>query len=300
MRLLLLCVMFLGLSCASEEPSPPLPSTEFSVTTMGDITDRRISEISGMARSTLHEGILWVLNDSGDNAHIYAISQNGDIRATVSIYGVQNYDWEDLSSFNMDGESYLLIADIGGNVVFRDVFHLYVIKEPMLEATTAPVVWKLSFEYDNGARDAEAVAVDTAQEKILLLSKRDVPALLYELPLRPQTSELLIAQQLGEITSIPQPTEDEVQRRLDRYHAQPTGMDISADGASIAVLTYRRAFLYERRDNESWLQTLNRTPRLFEFPRLEQAEALCFDEDGTSLYITSEKLPAPLIRLTYP
>ena len=45
---------------------------------------------------------------------------------------------------------------------------------------------------------------------------------------------------------------------------------------------------------------MTRAPRPLAFGWLAQAEALAFDRDGRSLWITSERLPAPLIQLPLP
>ena len=291
-----LCLLFLLLSlmCAPEKSEPINNNSSLNVEQIGEITDRRISEISGMAAST-HENALWVVNDSGDDANVYAISKSGEILTTVKLEQAVNYDWEDVASFELDGQTFLLIADIGGNTAFRDIFTLYVLKEPSIQDNRASIAWKLHFKYEDGARDAEAVFVDVKSGKILLLSKRDVPAVLYELPLRPTSSQALIALRVGEIGSIPQPLADEINHRLDRYHAQPTSMDISPDHSKLAVLTYRRMFVYEHEQNESWLQTLNKPPVIFEFPKLEQAEAICFDHKN--ILITTENVPAPILQV---
>ena len=74
-------------------------------------------------------------------------------------------------------------------------------------------------------------------------------------------------------------------------------MDISPNGKIIAVLTYKRPYLFYRQENESWPRVFDRTPIPLDMPRMRQAEAMCFSKDGMSLVVTSEKLPAPLYRL---
>lgn len=272
-------------------------SVPFQTTILGEITDQRISEISGMTLSRRHQNMLWVINDSGDDANLYAVTRSGTVAAVVTINNADNVDWEDLASFTFADQDYLLIADVGNNVVHRDVFSLYILPEPALEQSNVDLLRRIDFQYSDGARDCEAVAVDAVQQKILLLSKRDVPAVLYEIAMQ-DTTPVSFARRLGVVTSIPQPTPDEMKRHLDKYHAQPTAMDFMPDYSMLSVLTYRRLFLYPYRAGMPIINSLNAQVALIEFPALEQAEAVCFDADNRSILITTEKLPALILKIT--
>ncbi len=294
-RLWLLGLLLLTLSCNKSEPAAP--TINFEYVQLGEITDDAVDEISGLAASKINKNVLWVINDSGDDAVIYALTTAGELLTSIDVKGADNVDWEDLASFSLDDVSYLLIADTGGNTSDREIFDLYIVREPNISDESlqkVSVQWHIRFTYEDEPRDCEAVAVDAAAQKIVLLSKRDVPAVLYELPLQPD-DEITAARRLGEVTTIPQPTPDEIRGRYDQYHAQPTGMDAADD--KIAVLTYRRLFIYEKTENENWLTALNKTPIQIEFPHLEQAEAVCFNNDGASLLITSEQIPAPILQI---
>jgi len=285
------------LSC--QQPQSPAPKDNYTSTQIGQVTDYDISEISGIANSKVNDNVLWVINDSGDRARIYALTPSGEILARIKIEDADNEDWEDLALFSYQGGSYLLIADTGGNTSNRDVFDLYIVAEPDLRNNpqSVAVQWRIRFQYQDEPRDCEAVAVDALEEKIYLLSKRSVPSVLYELPLRPDGNEIIIAKRLGEVNTIPQPTQDEIKTRYDKYHAQPTGLDITPNGGKITVLTYRRLFIYDRARNESWLGALNRPPLQIEFPPLKQAEAICFFTDNKSVLVTSEQIPAPILKI---
>ena len=155
----------------------------------GSITAPSIDEASGLAVSRINDQILWTHNDSGDTARIFAIDTQGQQLATVNITGVNNTDWEDIASFVYQGESYLLIADVGDNQAKRSQYQLHLIKEPNLSLLngqknlSAKPVWSMTFTYPDGAHDCESVAVDSVKGKILLLTKRDKLPILYELPL---------------------------------------------------------------------------------------------------------------------
>ena len=163
-----------------------------------------------------------------------------------------------------------------------------------------PWKWQIEFSYIDGPKDCEGVAVDMSSQQILILTKRTVPPVIYTLPLAPSTTKkILSAQPVATLNGIPDPSPEEL--RADplygRFRSQPTAMDISPDGKTIAILTYRQPYLYDRYRNESWEKVFSRSPKALSMPRMRQAEAMCFSSDGTSLFVTSEKRPAPLYRL---
>jgi len=68
-----------------------------------------------MAFSGQQDNLLWVINDSGNDATLFAITTRGNTIASYEI-ATDNRDWEDLAQFNVNGESFLLITDIGDNL----------------------------------------------------------------------------------------------------------------------------------------------------------------------------------------
>lgn len=268
----------------------------------GLVRDARIREISGIAASRRHAELLWVHNDSGHPAQVHAIDTRGRHRAVLDIEGVEGRDFEDIAAFELDGTAYLLIADTGDNGGVRTEVELVVLAEPArIEDTRVSPAWTQRFRWPDGARDVEAVAVDTAAREVLLISKRRVPAELLTLPLGPAAG-LQTARLRGELAGIEQPTPAEMagNPRFGRYRGQITAADLSADGRRLAVLNYRMAYVYERAAAESWAEAVSRAPQPLPFGWLAQAEAIAFDADGRRLWITSERLPAPLIDIPAP
>jgi hypothetical protein len=82
--------------------------------------------------------------------------------------------------------------------------------------------------------------------------------------------------------------------------ALTVGMDLSPDRQQAIILTYGDAFLFPRQENESWKQAFARSPQRVAMPRRKQGEAICFGPDGQTVYLTSEKLPAPLWEVRLP
>src|SRR5690606_29115274 len=130
--------------------------------------DMQMREISGLAASTLHPGVLWMHDDGGNPARLFAVSTKGRRLATFGIEGVTKTDWEDMDAFEFQGKRYLLIADTGDNGGLRRALQLHVVEEPtaLTNARLKPA-WSIAFRWPDGARDCEAVAVDAVRGEIL-------------------------------------------------------------------------------------------------------------------------------------
>lgn len=263
------------------------------------ITDERIAEISGLAMSRQHPGILWTLNDSDNPAEVYAIEGEGQVRATLKIEGVRNVDWEDIAVFEHQGRHYILVADVGDNGGMRRNLTLRVVEEPAVLADgSTQEAWSVRFRWPDGPRDCESVAVDPRDGHAYLVSKKRVPPELFRVPLFDAGDGVVEAERIGLLSGIEQPTADDLRRNpvYGRYRSQITAADISRDGRWLAVLNYRRVYLWQRIGSD-WGQAVKQPARTLDFPWIPQAEALAFDPDGQSVWIGSERLPAPLLRL---
>jgi len=268
----------------------------------GLIIDAELAEISGLAVSRRHRDVLWVVNDSGNAARLYAMSRRGQRLAAFDVAGVTNVDWEDLSAFSVDGRNYLLIADIGDNGGVRSTHDLLLVEEPavIVDAAITPV-GRLTFRWPDGARDCEAMAVDAARGEILLLSKKRVPAQLFRLPLADlfgPTGKVSVAEEVAHLRSVPQPTAEELalDPHLGRFRGQISGAALRDDGL-LAVQTYRDAYVYQRGPSQSWREALRLPPQALRATFLPQPEAVAFDPRTGDLYIASERIPTPLLRL---
>jgi len=266
----------------------------------GRLENAAIGEASGLARSITRDNQLWVINDGGSPATLYAIGFDGSDRGEVAFTGLRNIDWEDLASFESEGRPMLLIADVGDNLGMRDHVMLYVVGEPAPEQHTGRLLWTISLRFPDGPRDVEAVAVDPQEGLAYLLSKRTIPAELYSVPLFPIDNEptgIVTATYLGTVASIPQPAQSDRNQALFRqdWHWQPTAMEFSADGKLAVVLTYRAAYLYSRHEGQSWVAALQQSPRVFALAGIREAEAATLA--SASIFVTVEAAHAPLYRI---
>jgi hypothetical protein len=297
---ILICLIFLT-ACAVESATGPAEnSPDPSIVKIGNLQNRTIDEASGLAQSNVREDRLWTLNDSGSAPVIYAFAEDGSNLGAVRLRGARNVDWEDLASFEFDGRSWLLVADVGDNLGRRESVTLYIVEEP--HALTDEVIpeRQIRFVYPDGPKDVEAVAVDAENQLAYVLSKRTIPPGLYSVPLRPgsdSVDDVVTATYLGTVESIPRPTQEDLDRALAEksWHWQPTAMDFSADGSKAIILTYRALYLYGRQSDESWYDALQRTPATFALGNIKEAEASSFGDAG--IFLTVEARNAALYRI---
>jgi len=292
---LLICALALLVGC---QPAADSAVPESLLSVVGQLQDPAIDEASGLATSRRDPDVLWVINDDGP-AVLYAINGSGAALAKVKVSKAENRDWEDLASFTMDGKPYLLIADIGDNEArFRKVT-LYVVEEPDIDDEKTKIAWQINFRYPDGPTDAESIAVDVAGDRILIVTKRDIPAVLYELPLRPDTKKTILANRLGALASLPQPRRQDVVNAplTDVWYWQPIAMDINEEGNAALISTYGALYYYSRASDESWQQALAKSPLRQRLGKINEMEAITFSADGGAAFLTNEARHAPLLRL---
>jgi len=292
---LMVCALVLLTGC---QPAADSAAPKSLLTVSGQLQSSALDEASGLAASRRDPDILWVINDDGP-AVLYAIDTTGATRGKTKVSKANNRDWEDLASFTLQDTPYLLIADIGDNEARRKDVTLYVVEEPDIDDDKSKIAWEFDFRYPDGPTDAEAIAVDAANERILILSKREIPAVLYELPLRPITDKTVVAKRIGTVASLPQPRRQDVVSAplVDNWYWQPSGMDINADGSAAIVVTYDAIYYYPRGQDQDWQDVLSQPPFGLSLGRIKNAESIAFSSDGNAAFITTEKKHAPLLRV---
>ncbi len=283
--------------CALACAPAPLPFARLA----GLITSKDMDEVSGFAASHAHDDVLWAINDSGNPARLYAISRRGKKLAQYDVEGAKNIDWEDLASFDLNGKHYLLVADTGDNGGLRKSITLYVFEEPttLANATLRPA-WTIRARWPDGPRDCEAVAVDAAAGKILLISKKRKPAELFVLPLADPGQAWREPRRIGRLNGVPEADAEltRAEPAIAKLFSQVTAADVSPDGRTLAVLTYGSVLFYQREPGEVWAAAVARDPEAHDVPLIPQAEALAWSAGGGGLYASGEFNPAPIFYLT--
>lgn len=246
---------------------------------IGKVVAPAINETSGMV---VTDSIIWLHNDSGDSATIYAISKEGTYLGKADIKDAYAKDWEEMTSFTKEGKQYLLIGDIGDNRERKEKLELYVLPIPDKPADSS-LSYSFSVQYDVGPKDAEAMFVDHNTNELIIYTKG-----------REGTSYWLKA---------PLPTEDTTIKMI-KFHEEKrrkfspktrkamakliTSADISPDGRWIVTRDYLQAKMWYHPEGQDIATTLKQTNCKIPLPLQEQGETIAFAPDGKSLWTLSE------------
>lgn len=141
----------LAMFCACQ-PSADTPAPNMVLA--GNLQNPAIQEASGLARSHRDEKLLWTMNDGGSPPILYAIGTDGSDQGSVHLNNATNVDWEDIASYELDGKSWLIVADIGDNENVREYVTLYIVEEPLPSQKETTPTRKITFVYPDGPGDA--------------------------------------------------------------------------------------------------------------------------------------------------
>jgi len=144
--LLLMLAGALLAGCSGPDAPAEQQAATIRFAVAGRLENPKIVEASGLARSQREPGTLWTINDSG-KPYLYAIDHEGRHLGRVDLNKSDNRDWEDLASFELDGDPYLLVADIGDNDARYKKRTIYIAKEPRTDENKTKVDWEIDFEY---------------------------------------------------------------------------------------------------------------------------------------------------------
>ena len=274
----------LGSSCAAGDSSIP------GALELGTVSDKDLKEISGLAASRRHPGILWVHND-GSNRRLFAVRTNGQIVAVFRLTSKVD-DLEDIAvGPGPDSpESHLYIGDIGDNDRKRRLIQVLCLPEPELALTENAGSKKpqdlglskvFTLRYPDNGHDAEALMVDPASGDLFIVTKQNRWARVY----KAQRAELRQGVQ--------------VPLRLVQTLGFPdvSAGDISAEGQGIILRSENLALFWARTPGETVEDALRRTPRRTQIvgaPEEPNGESVGFSADGQGYYTLSEGKKQPI------
>ena len=257
---------------------------------VGTIQHSAINEASGIAASRKNADVLWLHNDSGDSARVFAMNTAGMHLGIYNLSGISATDWEDMAigPGPVAGRDYLYLGDIGDNNAVRSSICVYRVKEPTVSASQPPVnvnltgVATLKFVYEDGARDAETLMIDSQTGDLYIVSKRESQSRVY----RAAAADL-----------VPGPT-----ITLRRVAMLPWGWatagDISPQGDEIVIRGYSNASVWSRPPGTNLWDAFNGTAYNAPLVSEPQGEAVGYDANGMGYYTTSEGTGRPIYYFT--
>lgn len=202
--------------------------------------NRELKESSGVAVSRAQPGVLWSINDSGNDPVLFATDTLGQDRGTFTVAGATNEDWEAIRLAPCGTRACLYIGDIGDNEGNRHDIVIYRVPEPVAPRAAggrAPPrgtarATALRVRYPDGPHDAESLLVTPAGD-LLILTKGGKAIRLYRVPASAWGARgTVIAESLGTVPIVP----ETASLRL------VTDAALAPDGLRVAVRTYREIF----------------------------------------------------------
>ena len=254
--------MFWLIATASWANCPRLESIQHH-----KLKSKQIVETSGLV---VHQKRLWLHNDSGDSARLFAHKLFDKKTQVFDLKPVKAHDWEDIA---IDREkSILYIADTGDNSESRSNTSIVSYNIDTQLSHTFPI------SFETGPVDVEAMAWDPVESEIILMSKgrKGTVHVFSFSPVKLPTSKVKSLHQFS------------ISPANGLNPERITAMDISADGSYIAVRNYVELFLWKRASHKSVIEAIQELPCTYTLPSQKQGESIGFDDSSRSLWTVSE------------
>lgn len=224
------------------------------------IGDERIVESSGLTLSTKHPNTFYTVNDSGDEARVFALDDEGTVVGVIRLAEVDVHDVEAVAS---GPDERIWVADIGDNDRVRETITLYRFREPE-ELGDVQQQWsRFPLVYPDGPHDAEALLVHPETGQPFIVTKDPEGGAIYAAPEEPVSGAV----------------ENELVRVADAPAVVTDGAFLP-DGSGVVLRTYGEAYLLDWPSGE--------VVRTIPLPPQRQGESLAISEDGKYLYAGSE------------
>ncbi len=284
-----------------------LPTNVRSVN-MREPTD--LLENSTAAMSATQPGVFFTINDSGNDAVLFALDTAGNTRGRWRIRNATNVDWEAASlgpcvpatSAIAAANSCIFVGDVGDNAAIRQTAVLYQLREPMV-GTEPPVAElqaeQLTFRYPDGPHDVESIYV-APDGTVYLITKRPLKsvsgalrqALVFVLPATTWGQHGTVTATL--LDSLPIVPGTAARRRI-------TDASLSFDARLLAVRTYGQVYIFAT-DSGTGRVINSVAPSVCNIENVEEkpGEGVTWLGTGPELLLTREGRNAPIKIITCP
>lgn len=309
---------FMALGAAGAQPawngSSPLPNTNtaqvvalrpagapacsaastFSstVTTIGQLNEPQIVEVSGLAASRVNPGILYA--HSEDNASFVAMSKTTAQAVGRYTAGIVPFDWEDIATGPCPAGSCIFMGDIGrvsGHPPpLPDTFAVYRMKEPNLAAgqTTGTIAGdRFPFKYPDTPQNAEALLVHPTTGDIYVVTKDGTSGLskVYKFP-RPLPAP-------GTLSTLIHVADVQMPLGPDGNFRSVTAGTIHPCASRLLLRTYRAVYEYRAPAGQSFESAFLQAPVVLTDTHEGQGESIEYEPDGSGYFTMSERTAAP-------
>jgi hypothetical protein len=269
-------------------PSCGTCSAYGAVTALGAIPSKLV-ELSGLAPSRRHPGILYAHNDSGDTARFFAINDEAQITAEMDVTGATAIDWEDIAVGPCPLGSCVYLGDIGDNGMIRAEYTIYRVAEPDVLATdgspSGVAYERFPFVYPDGKHNAETLLVHPSGRVFVVIKVAGVAAGVYEMP-SPLTPGVQVT--LQRVTAV----------SLDPSAGVLTGGSFHPCGDRLLLRTYAALYELTDRSDGGVLAVFQAAPVMVPVAKEVQGEAVTYSPDGKGYFTSSETVGTPAAQLS--
>jgi PKD repeat protein len=246
---------------------------------VGTLGEAELVEASGLAAGRARPDLLWVHNDSGDVARVFALDATGAPVGRVRAEGLPDGDWEDVATgpHPVTGGPALWVVDNSESGLQVHVFVEPDIAPGADVAAADLLTLDLSFP-DGVERTADALAVDPVTGDLLLAVAGDSATIdLWRAADVPAGGPVTLARvaQVG-------------------LEGAPRALDFSPQGDRLLLRTADAAWLWLWDRNLDLSDVLSEAPCALPVPVEDDGEAAGFAADGSGVWSTSEGAAAPL------
>lgn len=239
---------------------------------------KSLKEVSGIA---IANQSIWVIEDSGNENHIYSLNQQGKIKNEITLPSTKNIDWEDLST---DFKGNLYIGDFGNNENRRKDLCIYAINKEALNNKSIDSLSKITFNYPEQTKfppkkkkllyDCEAFFEWNGYFYLFTKNRSnpfDGTSLIYKIPNSKGNHN---AELVATFTTC-----------FNDKNCTITSAAISPTGTKVVLLSHDSIWLLEGFESDYF--TKGKVAKL-ELNHVSQKEAVCFKNEST-LLIADEK-----------
>lgn len=225
------------------------------------VQDARITENSGMSRSTYARSVLFVHNDSGGGPQFFVIDTDCRTKAVFDVPGAPAKDWEDMAS----GPGHALwFGDIGGSRIEVDVVR---VQEPRRLRSRSLGYTSYQLTYPDGAHNAEGLMVRPRNGRLFVITKAPSGAGVYRAP------KELDPDHPNELT------------RVADAGQGLSGADFSRSGSMFVLRGYKAAFVYTGLADEPTKIRLPEGHTFGEAVTFTRGGALIFGAEGVNEWL---------------
>ncbi|XP_071091131.1 uncharacterized protein [Haliotis cracherodii] len=250
----------------------------------GYFDDDNLYDISGMAVSMSHDGIIYAANDRSSSRNlndVYVVNAtNGKVLNTIEVKGATNHDWEDMAVARCSATSKsncIYIGDIGKGYDGRTSNKIYKIVEPDDPVHISSVDIEETISFSGISQDMETLMV-SPDLKIYVIPEDDGEATLYKI-------ENGRAMEMCQIS-------------LESEYEAPIGGDIASCGTKVLLKAVDYMYFYYVPDGNYEAALCDPNPKVhrLQYTTERNGQAVAFKPGGLSYYTCTAEEYSPLWR----